>query len=373
MNGKVPFVDLAREYRAYQGEIDAAFRRVAESGMYILGDEVAAFEEGLAKICGVPYALTLANGTDALILAMRALGLKPGDEVITAPNSFIASAGSIAAIGGVIKFADIRADHNIDPESIERAITPKTRCIMPVHLTGRPAAMDDINAIAKRHNLFVVEDAAQAIGARYKGRPVGSLGNIGCFSLHPLKNINIMGDGGFVTLSDPELYEQIKILRNHGLISRDDCMVWALNSRLDAVHAAIGRVKLKYFEDMTNRFRAIAGLYREGLRDVVQVPDDTDDEYAVYHNFVICAPRREELQKFLLERGVETKIHYPVLLHLQPAAKDLGYKRGDFPVAERLNALQLSLPIYPELKDFEIDQVIQSIREFYKKDQKYGT
>lgn len=371
----VPFVALNRQYEAYKAEIDAAFQRVAASGMYVLGEEVELFEKELATLCEVPHVLTVANGTDALILAMKALGVGEGDEVITAPNSFIASAGSAVSIGAKPVFADIREDHNIDPARIEKAITKKTKAIMPVHLTGRPAPMDEINQIAKAHELFVIEDAAQAVGAKYKGRPVGGLGDAGCFSLHPLKNLFVMGDGGFITLKDSALYEKIKIMRNHGLRNRDECSFWAMNSRLDALHAAMGRVKLKYFDAITARFRTIADMYREGLEDIVDVPRDTKDEFAVYHNFVICVDQRDALKEFLAQRGIGTAIHYPIPLHLQDAAKDLGYKRGDFPVTERLNQRQLSLPIYPELKQEEIEAVIGAIREFHqqKANLKHGT
>lgn len=367
---KVPFVALNRQYEAYKSEIDAAFERVASSGMYILGEEVELFEKELAALCGVPYVLTVANGTDALILAMKALGIGPGDEVITAPNSFIASAGAVVSIGATPVFADVRTDHNIDPDKIKAALTEKTKAIMPVHLTGRPAPMDEINEIAKEHGLFVIEDAAQAIGAKYKTRPVGSLSDGGCFSLHPLKNLFVMGDGGFISLKDKVLYKKIKIMRNHGLKNRDECSFWAMNSRLDTLQAAIGRVKLKHFDVITNRFRAIADLYRAGLEDIVDTPADTADEFAVYHNFVIGADNRDELKEFLAEKGIGTAIHYPVSLHLQEAAKDLGYKKGDFPVTEALNARQLSLPIYPELTQEEIDAVIGAIRAFYQSEKK---
>jgi len=367
MSVSVPFVDLARQYLAYKEETDQAFHRVASSGVYILGDEVAEFERELADLCQVPYALTVANGTDALVLALKALGIGEGDEVITAPNSFIASAGSIVAVGATVKFVDVGPDHNMDPNKLLAAITGRTKAIMPVHLTGRPANMDAINQIANAHGLYVIEDAAQAIGAKYKGKSVGSLGTMGCFSLHPLKNLFVMGDGGFITLSCPHLYEKMKCMRNHGLMNRNDCSFWAMNSRLDSLHAAIGRIKVKHFSYITSRFREIADMYRERLRDVVEVPCDTKDEFAVYHNFVICAERRDELQAFLAQNGIETKIHYPVLLHLQPAARGLGYKMGDFPVAERLNKCQLSLPIFPELRQEEVDSCIAGIRKFYGK------
>ncbi len=364
MSVNVPFVDLSRQYQAYKQEIDETFQRVAASGAYVMGPEVEQFETELAALCETEYALTVANGTDALILAMKAFGIGPGDEVITAPNSFIASAGAIAAVGATIRFADISEDYNIDPESIERAVTNKTKAIMPIHLTGRTAKMDQINDIAKAHNLYVIEDAAQAIGAKYKNRAAGSLGDIGCFSLHPLKNLFVMGDGGFMTFSDPVLYEKLKTMRNHGLVNRNECAAWGLNSRLDTLLAAMGLLKLKYFDDITDSFRTIAGLYQQGLKDVVTVPRDSADEYAVYHNFVITTDKRNELQKFLTDRNIGCAIHYPIPLHLQPAAQGLGYKAGDFPVTERTISTQLSLPIFPELTREEIDSVIGAIREF---------
>lgn len=361
MRDNVPFVSLERQYLKYKAEIDEAFSRVASSGAYIFGEEVEAFEKDLAEICGVPYVLTVANGTDASILAMKALGIGKGDEVITAPNSFIASASSIIAVGATPVFADVCEDHNIDPEAVKAAITDKTKAIVPVHLTGRPAKMGELMSLG----LPIVEDAAQAIGALYKGQPVGSFGEFGCFSLHPLKNLFVMGDGGFISMKSEEHYERLKHLRNHGLINRNECVTWSMNSRLDAVHAAIGRVKTRHFDKITARFRAVADRYRESLRDVVHVPEDTADQKAVYHNFVILTEKRDELQQYLQSKGIGCAIHYPVLLHLQEAAKDIGYKLGDFPVAEMLNKKQLSLPIYPEITNEEIDTVISRIKEFY--------
>jgi dTDP-4-amino-4,6-dideoxygalactose transaminase len=365
MSIKVPFVALGRQFEAYEPELIEIFRSVGRSGAYVHGPQVAEFEEAAAKACGVSHAVAVANGTDALILPLRSWGIGPGDEVITAPNSFIASAGAIAAVGAQIRFADIEEDLNISPAAIEKAITKKTKAIMPVHLTGRPARMDEINAIARAHNLFVIEDAAQAIGASLNGRPVGSLGHAAGFSLHPLKNLHVHGDGGFITTNDEKLAQHLRILRNHGLLDRDTCSEWALNSRLDSLHAAIGTFKFKHLDAWTRRFREIADRYREGLKDCVRVPVDRPGEVAVYHNFVVLADRRDELMAYLLARGVETKIHYPILLHLQPAARGLGYKEGDFPVAEATSKKQMSLPIYPELREDEIVCVIEAIRSFY--------
>ena len=361
----VPFVDLGRQYFAYKKEIDAAFESVAASGVYVQGEVIEQFERALADFCGVSYCLTVASGTDALTLAMRALGIGVGDEVITVPNSFIASVGSIIAVGAVPVFVDVREDYNIDPGKIIHAITSKTRAIMPVHLTGRPAAMDEINVIAKEYRLAVIEDAAQAIGARYKGRAVGGLGDIGCFSLHPLKNLSVMGDGGFLTTNNEDYYQMVKLLRNHGLINRNECVRWGFNSRLDAIHGAVGLAKMKHLKDITERLREIARMYREALSDIVVTPPEKSDEYVVYHNFIIGTNEREKLQQFLQKKKIGCSIHYPILLHLQQAAKGLGYSHGDFFVAERLAERQLSLPIYPELKEFEIEEVIDAIAEFY--------
>ena len=361
----VPFVDTGRQYRAYKKEIDAAFESVATSGLYVQGEAVEEFEQKLAEFCEVSYCLTVANGTDALILAMRVLGIGVGDEVITTPNSFIASAGSIAAVGAIPVFVDVREDYNINPDKIVQAITGKTRAIMPVHLTGRPAAMNKINAIAKEYGLVVIEDAAQAIGAKYKGRPVGGLGDIGCFSLHPLKNLSVMGDGGFVTTNNKDCYQGIKLLKNHGLLNRNECIQWGFNSRLDSLHCAIGLAKIKHLDAITKKLREIARIYRENLSDIVDVPQDKNGEYAVYHNFVIGANEREKLYQFLQKKKIGCAIHYPILLHLQQAAKNLGYTHGDFPVAERINKRQLSLPIYPELREIEIEEIVDAIREYY--------
>lgn len=362
----VPFVALDRQYLAYKSEIDEAFERVALSGVYVMGPDVLEFEKELAALCNTKYAIAVANGTDALILSLRALGIGDGDEVITAPNSFIASAGAVIALGATPTFCDVGEDHNMDPAKLEAAITEKTKAIMPVHLTGRPAPMDEINAIAKKHGLYVIEDSAQAIDAKYKGRPVGSLGDMGCFSLHPLKNLFVMGDGGFITLSNEDHYHAIKRIQNHGLINRNECGEWGMNSRLDTVLAAMGRVKLGHMSQITARFREIAGLYREGLKDFVTVPVDSPDEFAVYHNFVILTDHRDALQSYLQKHNIGCAIHYPIPLHLQKSAKNLGYKEGDFPVSERLNKQQLSLPIFPEIKQEEIDTVINAIKTFFE-------
>ncbi len=363
---RIPYINLASQHRAVKAELLEAARRVLDSGGFILGPEVEAFEREFAAYCHTQYAVGVDNGTSALSLTMRALGIGPGDEVITAPNSFLASASSIALVGARPVFVDVRDDYNIDPNKLEAAVGPRTRAIMPVHLTGRPADMDPILEIARRRGLHVIEDAAQAVGAEYRGRRVGSFGAAGCFSLHPLKNLNAIGDGGMITTGDPQLYEQLKKARNHGLRNRDECEFWSPNCRLDALQAAMLRVKMKYLDGWTAARREHAAFYQAALREVVRVPEDKPYERAVCHTFIIQTGRRDELQRFLLERGIETKIHYPIPIHLQPAAAALGYGPGSFPVAEQQAHSVLSLPVYPELTPAERSRVVEAIRGFYQ-------
>ena len=362
---QVPFVNLARQFENQKARLTEIFQTVGKSGAYVMGDGVQKFEASVAEYCEVKHALGVGNGTDSLSMIMLALGLGAGDEVITAPNSYISSASSISNIGATPIFADIRNDLNLDPDCVKARITGKTRAIIAVHLTGKPAEMNALNAIAQQHDLFVIEDAAQAIGAMYKGRRVGGLGIAGSFSLHPLKNLNVMGDGGLITTNDTALYEKLKKLRNHGMIGRDSAEFWGMNSRLDTLQAEIGLFRLEHLDSTTARFREIADLYRNGLSDLVGTPFDKEHEYCVYHNFIIQVEERERLMDYLARAGVETKIHYPIQLHLQPAAAALGYKEGDFPVAERISKKMMSLPIYPELHDTEVGYIVNCIRNFY--------
>lgn len=361
---RVPFVDLARQFRSLEPELTRAFQEVGRSGMYILGDRLESFERKAAAYCGVRHAIGVADGSAALFLALKALGVGPGDEVITATNSFIASAWVVVAAGARPVLVDVAEDLNIDPERIEAAVTSRTRAIIPVHLTGRPAPMDDVNAIAGRHRLFVVEDAAQAIGARYRGKRVGSLGRAAGFSLHPIKNLGVIGDGGIITTDDDDLAASLRKLRNHGLRNRDECEIWGYNSRLDPLQAAFAEVKLARLDGWNVRCREIANTYRSALRDAVQVPVDAPWEECVYHNFVIRTGARDDLIAHLAANGVDTRVHYPIPIHLQGAARDLGYRRGDFPNAERFAKTMISLPIFPELTDDEIEQVIESVKSF---------
>lgn len=369
VRSKIPYVNLAGQHAPIKDELMEAVGRVIDHGKFILGDEVTEFEDQFARLCGVRYAVGVNSGTDALIFALKALGIGPGDEVITTPNSFVASAGCIAILGARPVFVDAGEDYNLDPELIEDAITPQTQAILPIHLTGRPAKMSAIMEIARRRQLFVVEDCAQAVGAEYKGQRVGSFGQLGCFSLHPLKTLNACGDGGVLTTDDPETWQTVKDLRNIGLRSRDDCVAWSHNSRLDTLQAAILLVKLRYFDEWTERRRAIAAIYRSRLQTVNQVTAPAEESYErpVYHTFVIQADGRDELKRYLEEHGVGTAVHYPVPIHLQKAAEGLGYSAGSFPVTEEQSRRILSLPIYPELLDSEVEHVADQIRDFYSR------
>ena len=362
---RVKYVNFPLQHKEISKEILPAVKKVLEQGNFILGPDLEELEKNFSKLCGTKYSLGVANGTDALILSLKALGIGAGDEVITAPNSFIATAAAISLAGAKPVFVDVGNDFNINPELIPAAITPRTKAIIPVHLTGRPAQMDAIMKIAKEHNLPVIEDAAQAVGAKYNGKPVGSFGDIGCFSLHPLKNLNAYGDGGFITTNSDELYSKLKKMRNHGLKNRDECDFFAYNSRLDNLQAAIINVKMKHLGRNTKRRREIAAYYRKHLSSLVQVPVERPNEYSVYHTFIIQTDKRDELQKYLLDCGVETKIHYPIPIHLQKAAEHLVYKKGDFPKTEAQAKQILSLPVYPELTNKQLEIVVKEISKFY--------
>lgn len=364
---KIPCVNLMAQHAQIKQELLAVIAEVLDQGQFILGPQVDEFERRFAELCGVRYALGVNSGTDALILALRALGVGPGDEVITVPNSFVATVSCIALLGARPVFVDVRDDYNIDPAQLVRVISPRTKAILPVHLTGRPADMDPILEVAQARKLHVIEDCAQAVMAEYRGRRVGSFGTIGCFSLHPLKTLNACGDGGVLTTQDESLYETIKVLRNVGLRNRDECTVWSSHSRLDTLQAALLLVKMKYLDAWTEKRRANASFYQRALAGVpgLQVPVDRAYEKAVYHVFVVQAERRSELKSYLAAKGVETAIHYPIPIHLQEAAASLGYGPGSFPVTERQAERILSLPVYPEIQQTELEYIACSVREFY--------
>jgi dTDP-4-amino-4,6-dideoxygalactose transaminase len=367
MTAKVPFIDLGRQYAKLRDDIHACVDKVMSSGQHIMGPELEAFESEVAAFCGSKHAIGVANGSDALWLSMKALDIGPGDEVITAPNSFIASAWSIVAAGATPRFSDVDETFNLDPEKLAQAITPRTRAIMPVHLTGRVADMAPILDIAARRGLHVIEDAAQAIGAERNGKAAGSFGIAAGFSLHPLKNLAAYGDGGLIVTSDDALAGKLRLLRNHGLKSRDESTLWGFNSRLDPLQAAILRIKLRHLKAWNESNRAMAERYHQALRSLVTVPDCGPDELPIYHRYVIQTDRRDELQTFLADRGIDTKVNYPIPIHLQPVAAELGYKKGAFPVAEQLAQRILSLPLYPELEYDEQTRVIDGITAFYSR------
>ena len=334
---KIPYINIKAQHAALKHELLQTVGETLDEAQFINGSAVGLFEQRFAEVCGARFAVGVNSGTDALILALQALEIGPGDEVITVPNSFVASTSCIVLTGAQPVFVDVRDDYNMDPTQLEAAITPKTKAILPVHLTGRPADMDPIMEVARAHGLHVVEDSAQAISAEYRGRRVGSFGIIGCFSLHPVKTLGACGDGGILTTDDEGLYERLQILRYHGLKTRDDCVVWAGNSRLDTIQASILLVKMKYFDTWTEGRRANAAFYQKALAEVpgLCVPVDQPYEKAVYHTFVVQAERRDKLRAWLGDKGIETLIHYPNAIHLQESAEALGYKRGSLPVTER--------------------------------------
>lgn len=362
----VPYVNLPLQFRRIKPEVMAAIERVLESGAYVLGPEVEQFERAFAEFCGSRYAVGVNSGMDALFLTLRALGVGPGDEVITAPNSFVATASAIAMTGARPVFVDVRDDLNLDPALIEKAVTPKTRGILPVHLAGNPADMDPILEIGKRRGLWVIEDAAQSVGALHRGRRVGSLGRAGCFSLHPLKNLHAFGDAGVVTTDDERLAQALRKIRNHGLKNRDECEFWGFNSRLDTIQAAVLLVKLKHLDAWTEERRSIARRYDEGLKGVVTLPKETPGCKSVSQTYVIQADRRDELIRHLKSCGVDAKVHYAISLFQQESASGLGYAPAALPVAARLAGRIASLPLFPEMSEDQISAVVQGVRSFYR-------
>ncbi len=362
----IPVLDLKREYEALKTDIDAAIARVLASGAFVGGAEVAALEAELARYLGVPHVVTVGSGTDALTIALRALGIGPGDEVITTPFTFIATIEAILHAGARPVLVDIDPEtFNLDPAGLEAAHTERTRAVLPVHLYGQPAAMDAIRAFAERHGLVVVEDAAQAIGARCGQGRVGALGHAAGFSLYPTKNLGAYGDGGFIATADPEVAEAARSLAVHGQAGRYHHVRRAgYTSRLDALQAAILRVKLPHLEAWNARRREIAAAYRAALEDVVWVPREAPGVYHVWHQFTVRTPERDRLAAHLKAHGVGSAVHYPAPAHLQPAYRDLA-EEGSLPQAERAAREVLSLPLHPFLTDAEVARVIEAVRCFF--------
>jgi dTDP-4-amino-4,6-dideoxygalactose transaminase len=361
----VPFVDLKAHVAALRGELDAAVARVLESGWFILGPEGEAFEAELAPALGARHAVGVANGTEALELALWALGVGAGDEVVTSPLSAAFTALAVLRVGARPVFADLDpATLNVGPETVARAITPRTEALMPVHLYGHPADLDPLLELARARGIPLLEDACQAHGAQYKGRPVGALSGIGALSFYPTKNLGAFGDGGAVLVNDDGLAARLRRLRNGGQSDRYRHEVPGINSRLDEIQAALLRVGLRHLPAWTERRRALADLYhRELAQSGALLPREQPYARAVYHLFVVRHPRRDALMAALKQRGIGTLIHYPIPLHLQPAFADLGGRPGDFPVAEKAAAEVLSLPLYPEMTDDQARAVAQAVRE----------
>lgn len=362
----VPYVDLAAQYAPLRQALLDAVGRVLDHGQFILGPEVEEFEARFAELCGTRFAVGVASGTDAIVLALRALDIGSGDEVITAPNSFVATASAIAVVGARPVFVDVGEDMNLDPDAIAGAVTARTRAVLPVHLTGRPAAMDKVVEVCRSRGLAIIEDCAQAVLAELGGRRVGSFGDVGCFSLHPLKTLGAAGDAGVLTTNDEHLAGRFCLLRNIGLASRDDSVVWSTNSRLDTLHAAMMLAKLPYLEAWTEARRGHAAAYARELGDLsgLVVPTDRPEERAVYHTYVIQAEERDALRDHLSRLRVGTAIHYPIPIHLQSVGRKLGYGEGDFPIAERQARRILSLPVYQGLTGAQREHVIAGIRGF---------
>ena len=371
---RVPLLDLGAQHEALREELRAAVERVMESQAFVLGREVSALEEELAAYSRARHAVGCASGSDALLLALMALGVGPGDEVVTTPYSFFATAGSVARLGAVPRFVDIDPlTYNLDPARLEEAFGGRTRAVIPVHLYGQCAEMDAVLEVARRHNVPVVEDAAQAVGAEDAGRRAGSMGDVGCFSFYPTKNLGGAGDGGMLTTDDDELAARLRVLRVHGGETKYHHRVVGINSRLDTLQAAILRVKLPRLDGWSEARAANAARYRRlfadaGLLEEITLPHVREGVRHIYNQFVVRVRggRRDALAEHLKGRNVGTEIYYPVPLHMQECFRDLGHREGDFPAAERAARETLALPVYPELSEAQQEYVVDCIGEFFR-------
>lgn len=391
----IPLIDLKAQYKSISEDLDRVTKEVLSSAGYIMGKNVTEFEKEFAEYIGVKHAISVGNGTDALVIALKSLGIGAGDEVITTPFTFFATAETISAVGATPVFVDVEKDtFNIDPTKIEEKITSKTKAILPVHIFGQSAKMDEINEIAKKHNLKVIEDACQAVGGKYKGKNIGTLADVACFSFFPTKNLGCAGDGGIIVTSDDNIATIARALRTHGsgetgqkaynllnniseevetVKNADDTVYNPLkyynyligyNTRLDAIQAAILRVKLPHLDKWNAKRREIAKIYDENLKDTDLVtPVIEEENESVYHMYILQSENREAILEKLKEKGVATGVYYPVPLHLQKVYKDLGYKEGDMPVSEYLSHRTFAIPVYPELNDEQINYIIDSIKK----------
>jgi dTDP-4-amino-4,6-dideoxygalactose transaminase len=364
----VPFVDLQTQFQSLKKDVLPAMEKVMARAAFVLGAEVDEFEKAFAQFCGAPYCVGVSSGCDALLIAIKALGLGPGDEIITVANTYIATALSITAAGAKPVLVDCLEDtYEIDPAAVRAAVTPRTKAIIPVHLYGQAADMDPLREIAAKHGLKVIEDAAQAHGATYKGRPCGTLGDVGCFSFYPGKNLGAYGDGGAIVTADPKIAEFARQFRNYGQTKKyyHDSVGW--NSRLDTVQAAVLLTKLKHLAAWNEARRRHAAAYRERLKDLPLVlPAAVPGNEHIYHLFVIRVAKRDALLEVLGRQGISCGIHYPIPVHLQKAYAHLGHRAGSFPVSERVAPEILSLPMYPELTEEQLGCVCDAIRAFLK-------
>lgn len=365
---QVPLLDLKRQYQSIKGEIDNAVMNVLEHSRFIMGPETLKFEEEVAEYCGSKYAVGVASGTDALLIALRACGVKAGDEVITSTFSFFASAGVISRLGATPIFVDIDPDsYNLNPELVEKAITSKTKVLMPVHIFGQCADMDPILELARKHNLTIVEDAAQAIGAKYKGRTAGTMGAFGCFSFFPSKNLGAAGDGGMIISDFMDKQTFMKSLRDHGANPKYYHSYIGYNSRLDTLQAAILSVKLRYLDQWTEGRRKNADFYNQAFADLpLKTPTENEGNYHIYNQYTIATDQRDKLFEFLQSKNIGCAIYYPVPLHAQKCYAYLGNKDDDFPVACKASKEVVSIPIFPDLNEDEKNYVVECITGFFK-------
>lgn len=364
----IPFVDLKAQYYSIKDEIDQAISDVIQASAFIGGKYARGFEQNFANYIGVKNCVGVGNGTDALYLALKALGISEGDEVITVANSFIATSEAITLTGAKVKFVDCNKDsYNIDVDKLKAAITPNTKAIIPVHLYGQPVNMQTIKDIAKKHNLYVVEDAAQAHGAEYKGQKIGTLGDMACFSFFPGKNLGAYGDAGAIVTNNDELARKARMIANHGRMEKYNHEFEGTNSRLDGLQAAILDVKLKYLDKWIERRRTIAKMYDAALKDIVITPSVLPDVKHVYHLYVIRIKNRDRVKELFAEKGIATGIHYPIPLPFLKAYSYLGHKPADFPVAFSIKDEILSLPIHGDMTDEQVEYVIASLKDIMNK------